>query len=99
MGQKYEDDDGETIVNMNVDGMPWYDPRADEAGGLNRTGAGAGKAGEADRGRAAKEPEPLTKEQMRLYRWAALKAGLLIALVFGAAYALFIAFCYFVWLK
>ena len=24
--RKYDDDDGRTIVNMNVDGMPWYRP-------------------------------------------------------------------------
>lgn len=23
--RQYEDDDGRTIVNMNVEGMPWYD--------------------------------------------------------------------------
>lgn len=26
---KYEEDDGETIVNMNVDGMPWYRPKSE----------------------------------------------------------------------
>ena len=24
--KKYADDDGRTIVNMNVEGMPWYNP-------------------------------------------------------------------------
>ena len=24
--KKYEDDDGRTIANMNVEGMPWYNP-------------------------------------------------------------------------
>ena len=24
--KKYSDDDGRTIVDMNVDGMPWYTP-------------------------------------------------------------------------
>ena len=24
--RQYDDDDGRTIVNMNVDGMPWYRP-------------------------------------------------------------------------
>lgn len=24
----YDDDDGRTIINMNVDGMPWYNPNA-----------------------------------------------------------------------
>lgn len=26
--KKYADDDGRTIINMNVDGMPWYNPNA-----------------------------------------------------------------------
>lgn len=33
---RYEEDDGETIANMNVDGMPWYHSKSetgtDEAG-------------------------------------------------------------------
>ena len=45
------------------------------------------------------EPEPLTKEQMRMYRWAALKAGLLVAAVFGGVFALFLAFCDFIWFR
>jgi len=89
MKKPYEDeeeDDGETIVNMNVDGMPWYRPdRADDAAG----GAGSGMGG----------GEPLTKEQLRMYRFAAVKAGLLVALIFGAVYGLFIAFCDFVWFR
>ena len=24
--KQYDDDDGRTIANMNVDGMPWYRP-------------------------------------------------------------------------
>ena len=41
----------------------------------------------------------MTKEEFRAYRWAAVKAGLLIVLVFGAVFGLFIAFCDFVWFK
>ncbi|MCX4312357.1 MAG: hypothetical protein OSJ83_00645 [Clostridia bacterium] len=26
----YDDDDGRTIVDMNVDGMPWYQPNRDK---------------------------------------------------------------------
>lgn len=26
----YNDDDGRTIANMNVDGMPWYDEKKEE---------------------------------------------------------------------
>ena len=73
-----EGDDGKTIVNMNVDGMPWFVRDRQQAP------AGEGK-------------EPLSPEQLRAYRWAAVKAGLAVALIFGAVFALFIAFCDFVW--
>ena len=73
-----EGDDGKTIANMNVEGMPWF----------------LEKKNQAMPGR-----EPLSPEQLRQYRFAAVKAGLLVALVFGAAFGLFIAFCDFVWFK
>ncbi len=73
-----EGDDGKTIVNMDVDGMPWYLRRSNQAQPCR---------------------EPLSPEQMRAWRWAAVKAGLLVALVFGGVFALFIAFCDFVWFK
>lgn len=28
--KEYDDDDGRTIANMNVDGMPWYNARVEE---------------------------------------------------------------------
>lgn len=28
--KKYDDDDGRTVANMNVDGMPWYQPNKEE---------------------------------------------------------------------
>ena len=45
------------------------------------------------------EPYQMTREEFRAYRWAAVKAGLLIVLVFGAVFGLFIAFCDFVWFR
>ncbi len=30
MKKKYDDDDGRTIANMNVEGMPWYRPGRSE---------------------------------------------------------------------
>ena len=75
-----EGDDGKTIVNMNVEGMPWYLERRNEpAGGDAR--------------------EPLSPQELRAWRWAAVKAGLVVALIFGAVFGLFIAFCDFVWFK
>ena len=41
----------------------------------------------------------LTPQQRRAYRWAAVKAALAVALIFGAVFALFIAFCDFVWFR
>lgn len=75
-----EGDDGKTIVNMNVEGMPWYMEKRERP---PITGAG----------------DDLTPAQRRAYRWAAVKAGLAVALIFGAVFALFIAFCDFIWFR
>lgn len=74
------EDDGRTIVNMNVDSMPWYVKDREE----RETPPDA-------------ERYPMTKEEQRMYTWAAVKAGLLIVLVFALVFGLFIAFCDFVW--
>lgn len=76
-----EDDDGRTIANMNVDGMPWYTGDRETQPESSSTG------------------EPLTKEQSRAYTWAAVKAGLLVVLIFAVVFAAFIAFCDFIWFK
>ena len=76
------EDDGRTIANMNVEGMPWYHrPSIDAKADSNRPS------------------EPMTPEEQRLYTWAAIKAGLLIVLVFAVVFGLFIAFCDFVWFR
>ena len=78
-----EEDDGRTIANMNVEGMPWY-VKGDE---------------EREKGAASASHEQMTPEEVRLYRFAALKAALLVALVFGIVFFLFIAFCDFIWFR
>ena len=75
-----EGDDGRTIVDMNVEGMPWYVPRE-------------------ERPATDREKEPLTREELRMYKWAAVKAGLFIALIFALVFGLFIAFCVYVWFR
>lgn len=77
------EDDGRTIVNMNVEGMPWY-VKGDEERGKSR---------------ASGVNETMTDEEARLYKRAALRSALLIALVFGVVFFLFIAFCDFVWFQ
>ena len=74
------EDDGRTIVNMNVEGMPWY----------HKSGPDAAENGSG-------RHEPMTREEQRMYTLAAIKAGLLIVLIFAAVFGLFIAFCDFVW--
>ena len=76
-----EGDDGRTIVNMDVEGMPWHSRQRDRAPALKPADF------------------ELTPQQRRAYRWAAVKAALLVALIFGAVFAAFIAFCDFVWFR
>ena len=57
-----EGDDGRTIADMNVEGMPWYSPK----------GHHSGAAGERKTGRET----ALTKDESRYYTWGALKAAL-----------------------
>lgn len=46
------------------------------------------------------EPEhKMTEEEFRAYRWAAVKASLLVVGVFGVVFFLFIAFLDFVWFR
>ena len=75
------EDDGRTIANMNVEGMPWYtppDPNA-QVKGENRL--------------------EMTREERGAYIWAAVRAGLLILLVFAVVFFLFLLFCTKIWLK
>ena len=81
MSDKEKNDDMRTIANMNVDGMPWY-VQGDE----NR-----------QMGRSSVQHYQMTKQESRMYTWAAVKAGLLVVLVFGAVFFLFLLFCDFVW--
>ena len=80
-----EGDDGRTIVNMNVEGMPWYSP----GGRLSRD----------ERKQKAKEGETLTKEESRYYTWGAVKAALLVTGVMCGGIVLFILFCLYVWFR
>ena len=104
-GQKVKkdtfEDDGRTIAPMNLEGMPGYRPwlkdrasgqAADNSNNENNIAKTGG-------GRPMYGAEELAKEQIRAYRFAALKAGLLVALVFAVVFFLFLAFCDFVWFR
>ena len=85
-----EGDDGRTIVNMNVDGMPWYTPR--EKTGENPDG---NKPWNDRKGNDV----ALSKQESRYYTWGALKAALLVVGVICAGIVLFILFCVYVWFR
>lgn len=74
-------DDGRTVANMNVEGMPWYAPTAQK----NKAG---GKES---------EPLTLSRKEKTAMMKGVMAAALLVALVFVAVFALFILFCVFVW--
>jgi len=79
--KQYDDDDGRTIVSMDVEGMPWYDRRHDFVPKSERDSS---------------QPSPygtgLTDRELRLYTWGALKAGLLVASVFAVTWILLVLF-------
>jgi len=77
-------DDGRTIADMNVDGMPWYAPERE--GGEDRT-------------RKPSPPTPMSREEGRVFLWGAMKAALLVAGVMCAGLVLFVLFCQHVWLR
>ena len=83
-----EGDDGRTIVNMNVEGMPWYSP-----------GKRLSRQEREEKKRQEAENPALTKEESRYYTWGALKAALLVAGVMCGGIILFVWFCVAVWFK
>ncbi|MBR6220146.1 MAG: hypothetical protein IKQ80_06270 [Clostridia bacterium] len=79
-----EGDDGRTIVDMNVEGMPWYAPK---------------RPGPAGEGGAERPESRMTRAENLMFTWGALKAALLVVGVMCAGMALFVLFCQFVWFK
>jgi len=79
--KQFDDDDGRTIVSMDVDGMPWYDRRHDFA-----------RMPESESSQPSPHGIGLTDRELRLYTWGALKAGLLIASVFALTWILLVLF-------
>ena len=79
-------DDGRTIANMNVEGMPWYSP-------------GKRVSRRKDREKPEDREEVLTKQESRYYTWGALKAALLVVGILCAGLVLFVLFCQHVWFR
>lgn len=75
-------DDGRTIADMNVEGMPWYNP----------------SRGKKQKNEDLLWLNDLSKGETWAIVWGVLKAALLVVLIFGAVFGLLILFMYYVWL-
>lgn len=84
--QKYEDDDGRVICNMDVPGMRWHD-RPLRRGLFSRQ----------EPVRQSPRGDALTDSEARRYTWYAVLAGLLIVAIFSAVWVLFVLFCTKIW--
>ena len=82
--KQYDDDDGRTICNMDVDGMRFHDKRVRR---------------EQRQVKSTFHGEQMTRSEARQYTWYAVLAGLLIATVFSVTWVLFILFCTQVWFR
>ena len=86
--KQFEDDDGRTIADMNVDGMPWYQRgqrtqrRAEERAALRE---------KIERG------EALTRRQTLRYTFYAVLAGLTVVAVVGGGTTLFVFLLWLLW--
>ncbi|MBP5159936.1 MAG: hypothetical protein ILP10_06510 [Lachnospiraceae bacterium] len=96
----YDDDDGRTIVSMDVDGMPDFGfrsrivPRSKTRPKIDENGneIPADMLNEHQ-----EQSEPLTKREMRGAIFSATLAGLVVALVMSAGLILFTLFCTEIW--
>lgn len=100
--KQYSDDDGRTIAPMNIDGMPWHvelhsdqfrsqDGENDEE--KSQLDAYLERLREEDPGAAKR----LERKDTFWMAFAALKAAMLVVVVFVAVMLLFILFCVYVW--
>lgn len=77
--KEYADDDGRTIANMNVDGMPWYQPNKEEA----------------DEKKKQMEELKITKKEKRAMIMGAYLAYLPMFLIILAAFTIIMLLLYF----
>ena len=91
--RKYDDDDGRRVADMSAVEMP-SDPLL--GGGSFRKKA-KNELKETDP--QVPSPSPLDRKETRRIVFYALRAGLLIGLLFIGAAAIFILFCRYVWFR
>ena len=88
MRKQYDDDDGRTIVDMNVEGMPWYDSQIKKE---KRKTERAALQEKIDRG------EALTRRESIRYTFYAVLAGLAVVGFIGGGTCLFIMILWLLW--
>ena len=88
MRKQYDDDDGRTIVDMNVEGMPWYDSQIKKE---KRKSERAALQEKIDRG------EALTRRESIRYTFYAVLAGLAVVGFIGGGTCLFILILWLLW--
>ncbi len=79
--KQFEEDDGRTIVNMDVVGMPWYEQRRAVDRRIERESSQTSPFGTG-----------MTDRELKLYTWGALKAGFLVVSVFAVTWILLVLF-------
>lgn len=89
------EDDGRTIVPMNVDGMPWYSPTKDRV--KNKDGEENGDDFDFNK-LPPEEKKAYRKETWRII-FGVLGRFLPFLLIFIAAFTAVILLLYFVWVK
>lgn len=81
-------DDGRTVADMNLEGMPWYNP------------ATAKRAGEeAVSDQAGSELASLNGKETAAMIRGIMAAALLVGVIFIGVFLLFILFCQYAWLR
>lgn len=90
--KQYDDeDDGRVIMEMDVEGMPWYDRRPHrEKDALPKSEQPA---------RPAHFTSGLSKMEARLYTRYSMLAGFGLSMVFVVTWVLFTLFCTEIWFR
>ncbi|MDD2521961.1 MAG: hypothetical protein PHW11_03975 [Anaerolineaceae bacterium] len=89
--KQYDDDDGRTIVDMDVDGMPWHDRNVRFA---------EKQARDFDRKQKAEMyGERMTNSEARRYTFYALLAGLALTAALAVVWIVLVLFMTQVWFR
>lgn len=87
--KQYEDDDGRTIADMNIQGMPWYHEETTPR--MSRAESRAALQEKVARG------EALTRRESLRYTFYATLAGLVVVGVIGGGVTLFVFLLWLLW--